>query len=433
MKSIKQKLYFWLLLLIIYLPFQIALNLNNKYDLASIRVLIPLFCLIIFIRLYSQKRIILKKFINHQSLFLCLFLCWSLFSLINSINLVWGIKKIIYFISIFPLYLILLSLIENWGQIIKLIKYLLFGFSFLGIIGLLQFLAQFIFGLEKIYQFWAINILPIFSGFNLGNMILNYPSWLVNLNGQTLMRAFSLLSDPHMFSFCLGLIIPFSAIGLLIYKNKLLIAIYYSIFMLGIMLSFTRGAYLGLIIALILISWLIYRDLNKKVVPCFILISLCLFILPISPVADRFYSSFDLTEGSNMGRLEMWQQAEKIGMNHFWQGIGLGNYSLALNQKDYRNPATAHNFYLDLFSEIGLIGLLLWLGLIFTTFWQLFKSLKKTILFKQKAILISLIGSLAYFSAHSLFETGIYQPIVLSLLMILMGLSQFIYHHENNN
>jgi len=56
---------------------------------------------------------------------------------------------------------------------------------------LLQFLSQFIFGLEKTYSFWAINILPIFSGFNLGAMILAYPSWLVNVSGETIMRAFS--------------------------------------------------------------------------------------------------------------------------------------------------------------------------------------------------------------------------------------------------
>ena len=162
-----------------------------------------------------------------------------------------------------------------------------------------------------------------------------------------------------------------------------------------------------------------------------LLLSLLVFIVPLTPIADRFYSTFNLSEGSNMGRLEMWQMASKAGMSSFWYGIGLGNYSLMVDSKfDYRNPATAHNLYLDIFSEIGFLGLIVWMILILGTIWQVFKKIRFLNDKKQKCILICLIGSLSYFFIHSFFETAIYQPSVLALLMIILGLSTIILTKE---
>ncbi len=427
----REKLYRWLLLLILYLPFQIALNPKNEYDLASVRVLIILFFIITFILIWQSKSANLADFLTRPSWLLFFFLLWGLISLSGAPNPFWGLRKIIYFASIFPLYLIVIALVKNQKQIVKLIKFLLAGLSGLTLIGLLQFSSQFIFGLERVYQFWAINILPVFSGFKLGGMILNYPSWLVNLNGQTLMRAFSLFSDPHMFSFCLGLAIPLSVAGFLTCRNKPFFAVFYLLFNAGLILSFARGAYLALIITLIVMAWLIWRWLGNKIIPLLLLATTLVFWLPISPAADRFYSSFNPTEGSNAGRLAMWQQAGEIGVNHFWLGIGLGNYSLSLDEFDYRNPATAHNFYLDLFSETGLLGLLLWLLLILSVLWRLFKKVNSTASYEQKIIGIGLIGSLIYFASHSLFETAVYQPTILSVLMIILGLSTLLSQKTN--
>jgi len=41
----------------------------------------------------------------------------------------------------------------------------------------------------------------------------------------------------------------------------------------------------------------------------------------------------------------------------------------------------------------------------------------------EKYLCLGLIGSLVYFSIHSFFETAIYNPIILALLMVVFGLS----------
>ena len=84
----------------------------------------------------------------------------------------------------------------------------------------------------------------------------------------------------------------------------------------------------------------------------------------------------------------------------------------------------AHNLYLDIFSEIGVFALLIWGVLILGTIWGLFRTLRSAanIDIKYREIAVGLIGSLVYFSAHSFFETAIYSPVVLSVLMVILGL-----------
>jgi len=413
----------WLVLLVIYLPFQIALNPIPGFDLASIRVFIILLFLVLVIK--KDFKFLFSK--NLQKVGLLFFLILSSVSLIGTENVFWGFRKILFFLSIFPLYFLIVALVDNWTKIKKIVLALVVSSGLIALIGLIQFFAQFVFGLDRVYDFWAVNITPVFSGFSLGAMILAYPSWLVNVGGVTIMRAFSFFSDPHMFSFYLGLTLPLVIVLLLNNSNKKLLIVIYPLLFITLLLTFTRGAYLAIIITFLVLAGLIWKYLGDKKIPILLCLSLLLIVIPGTPFSDRFYASFDLDEGSNMGRLEMWQQASQIGLDNFWQGVGLGNYSLIVDSDlDYRNPVTAHNLYLDFFSEMGIFTLTIWLILILGTIGQLFEKLINLDNMKEKYILVGLIGSLVYFSVHSCFETAIYNPSVLALLMIILGLSTVV-------
>lgn len=427
-------MYVWFLLLISYIPFQIALNLIPGFDLASLRIFILLLFAFYLIKSIINKKTSKLYFKNLPSICLLTFLSLTAVSLISAENTLWGVRKIVFFVSIFPLYFLTVSLINNWKKIEKVLSVLIYSAILFSFIGLFQFSGQFIFGLEKFYSFWAINIIPVFSGFNLGAMILAYPSLLVNLSGQTIMRAFSFFSDPHVCSFYLGLIIPLGIAYALLIKNKKILFLDFGLIFFVLLLTFTRGAYFAIIVSLIILALLIYKYLGNKKTALLILLILLIFVIPITPIADRFYSSFDLDEGSNVGRLEMWSQSGKIALSNFWQGVGLGNYALTVNAGlDYRNPVTAHNLYLDIFSEMGIFALIIWLFLILGTAGQLFFKLIKTADKKEKCVLIGLIGSLIYFLIHSFFETPIYSPSVLSILLIILGLSTVVTKNASKN
>lgn len=433
-------MYTWLLILIAYLPFQIALNPNPNFDLASLRVFIVLFFIIWFIKSLVNKNLIknLKFLINLQSVSLLLFLILVSFSLIGAENAFWGLRKIVFFLCIFPLYLLTVILVSKFNKftqrIKRIISILVKGSGIIALIGLGQFLAQFIFSFEKVYSFWAWQIIPVFSGFNFGALLLSYSSWLVNVNNQTILRAFSLFSDPHMLSFYLGLILPLALVLILWQKNKkrqiIFLLIWLLLFLVSL-LSFTRGAYFALIVTFLILAGLLWRYLKLRKAAFLVSLSLLIFIVPITPFADRFYSSFDMADGSNMGRLEMWQQAGQAGLENPWQGVGLGNYSLLVDADlGYRNPVSAHNLYLDLFSESGIFALMVWLILLSGSIWQLFFRIKYAQKKKLALVEIGLLGSLVYFSAHSFFETAIFHPTTLAVLMVILGLIAVINSKE---
>lgn len=417
----------WLLLLIAYLPFQIALNPGAGFDLASLRVFIILLFLVWLAR-SIKTRPWLRSGFTLQAMGLFGFLILAGFSLIGAENVSWGLRKIVFFLSILPLYFLVTALIDNWSRVKKVVLVLIKAGSLMALVGLLQFLGQFIFGLERVYLFWAVHITPVFSGFNLAALILAYPSWLVNVKGETIMRAFSLFSDPHMFSFYLGLILPWLIILLpkaSPFKRIKLASVLavYGLLVAALLLTFSRGAYLALIVVFLVLAGLLWQYLAAKKTALLLCLSLLIFIIPGTPIADRFYSSFDFEEGSNMGRLEMWQEAGQAGLGHLWQGVGLGNYSLMVDPVlGYRSPITAHNLYLDIFSEMGVFALVVWLILILGTIGQLFWKMRN-VKQEQRYLCLGLIGSLVYFSVHSFFETAIYSPIILALLMIILGLS----------
>jgi len=416
----------WLLFLIAYLPFQVALNPWPGIDLASLRLFI-----VLLLGFWLVETLISRTwpnwvyFKNLQSLTLLFFLGLAFFSLIGAENTIWGLRKIGFFLSVFPLYFLVLILVDSWSRMRKIILILITSGLAMALIGLSQFLAQFVFGLEKVYQFWAVNIVPLFSGFNLGTMILAYPSWLVNLDGQTVLRAFSFFSDPHVFSFYLGLLLPLGFTLYLKEKKPFLLFSSAALFT-ALLFTFTRGAYLAVVVSFLTLAFLVWKYLQKRKAALGLALVLLIFLIPGTPIADRFYSSFDLDDGSNKGRLEMWQQAGQGGLKNLWQGVGLGNYSLLVEPDlDYRNPATAHNLYLDVFSEMGIFALVIWLALVLGTLVQL---VWRPAQFGQaeEYLRLGLIGSLVYLTVHSFFETTIYSPVVLALLMIILALSTII-------
>jgi O-antigen ligase len=72
---------------------------------------------------------------------------------------------------------------------------------------------------------------------------------------------------------------------------------------------------------------------------------------------------------SDEGRLDMWQSAVEMTIDHPITGVGTGLYGRAY--RDYRNPlvgrdklAAAHNLYLNISSELGLLGIIVggWLA-----------------------------------------------------------------------
>ncbi len=418
----------FLLVIILYLPFQLALNPVAGVDLASIRVLILLLFFVWLAQGLKKKNIQIKN--NWQTGLIVSFLLLNVLSIIVAKNTDWSIRKLLFLFSIFPLYFVASQLISNREKMFKVVKAAVFSGSVVAAIGIIQFASQFVVGLEKTYVFWAKFIITPFLGSSFGAAVLKNPSWLVNIAGQTYLRATSLFPDPHMFSFYLGLLSPL-AFGLVMQNKgkKGLSILSFSLIIVADLLTFSRGGYVGLFGGLVFIglfAWIGMSQRYKIITAIVFLSGLAILFVP-SPVSQRFLSSFDLKEGSNQGRMQMWQKASSVILDKPVLGTGIGNYPLeVVATATYRDPIYAHNTYLDIAVETGILNALIWISLLVSAMFGFWHKAKK-----ERLFLFALI-SLIIFATHSMVETAIYSPVVLSLFLVILSLNNINLQDEKN-
>jgi len=412
-------LYNLFLIFCLYLPFQLALNASEGFDLASGRVFALILGILWLFKSLIQKKLFIPNKI--QSLLLLSFLFLSAFSLFFAQNTDWAYRKLLFLLSFVPLYFIFADIAQNKEKAKRIIEFLVYGAGLISIVGVFQFSLQFFIGIDKTLLFWQKIIAP-FLGNSFSQSVFQYPSWLVGVADITYMRAIALFPDPHMFSFYLGMLLPFSIALYAISKRNRFLLISASVLVADI-LTFSRGGYLGLLAGLIFALFIFREKLMKSfsvkkfiAINIFILIIAVVMIFP-NPASNRLFSSFDAGEGSNIERFKNWNQSlEIIKKNPL--GVGIGNYSLEIKPgADYREPIYSHNTYLDIAAETGVITALIFVWLITVSILS-FTKLEN----KNKFYLAGTI-SLAIFSVHSIFETPLYSIHILPLLLIIIALS----------
>jgi O-antigen ligase len=266
-------------------------------------------------------------------------------------------------------------------------------------------------------------------------MVDQFPSREVAAAGRDLMRAFGVFPDPHMLSFFLGMILPFPlAYFLLVKKRQLSLFMVAAFLFLVLLLTFSRGGYLGVLAALaamLILGWRFFDSGRKLKIAAAGFLILFVLLVFAQPVLDRFFSSFFLSEGSSIGRLAIWQRSWQVFLEHPFLGVGLGNFSKEFDPlATYRNPITSHNLYLDILTETGLFGLLVWILLLAGSFYQVWKFVKKN---KELPFLaLGLFGSLAYFSIHSVFESAVFNPIIISFFLMILALVNNLKNYEHS-
>jgi O-antigen ligase len=409
-------LYKFFLAFCVFLPLQFAMNVVPGIDLASVRIIVPiLFLVCAYIAIKNKQRLFTREKTSHL---LLAFLLLAALSFFHSTNLLWSARKFLFLLSLFPIYVVATFVLNNAEKKRTAIRFLIAGATLGAIIGIVQFLAQFIFGINPVYDFMAAKVAPIFLGKTFAAAVAAYPSWLVNSNGTVYMRAISLFPDPHMLSYYLGMLLPFS-IALWATSKKYASWFFVCTLLLATadIITFTRGGYVALIAAAIVVLPLVSKQAAKKIVLGAAIFLLFLFVMPDNPVAGRFESSFDVNEGSNQGRIYNWKESLPIITAHPL-GVGIGMYPLYVDPSaTYRTPIYAHDLYLDIAAELGIITsviFIIFLAIVFARFWQAAKL---------DPFWSAGVASITVFTVHSLVETPLYSVHVLTLLLIIASLS----------
>lgn len=410
-----------LLLFCVFLPFQFALNPVAGVDLAIARIIIPL--LFISWIIIEFKKGNLKNYWELNTKIILFFLLLSFFSITYSKNIEWSFRKTTFLFSIIPIYWVSLFIFKKNNE--RIIRALIYGSFGLALIGLIQFVSQFIFSINTVYDFLAKKVMPFFLGQSFSNMVTSYPSWLVNSQGATYMRAVGLFPDPHMLSYYLGMLIPWAIAFAIKYKDgRALFIVITLVLIVTDIFTFTRGSYIALV-GSSLISFPLVNSGGKKLLLLTAALFIALtFLVPNNPVSSRFTSSFDAQEGSNKARLSNWQQATQI-IKENPLGVGIGMYPLAVDPNaTYRQPIYAHNLYLDIAAEMGILAAITFIFILLTAFLIFWKAARKDYFY------VAGVASISIFSIQSLVETPLYSVHVLPLLFVILALAAALKKYE---
>ncbi|MFA6307155.1 MAG: O-antigen ligase family protein [Patescibacteria group bacterium] len=267
----------------------------------------------------------------------------------------------------------------NYNRL-KLIYAMLAGIFLQAVLGIWQFLIQSSFAGKWLGM-------ALHNAADLGTSVIE----ALGADGvsERWLRAYGGLDHPNIFGGVMATGALFS-IGQIIKtekeKNlKIISWIFLGIFSAGLFFSFSRSAWLGLAVGLLImiISVIASRNLKlqRGLAEVILVMGILLFILfgqYQNLITSRLSGEGRLEEKSTSERLVSYQESWQLIKNNWLAGAGLGNYTLALSQGINPGKAgyyyqPAHNVFMLVWAEAGIFGLIFFSGLIIWALARLFR------------------------------------------------------------
>jgi len=145
----------------------------------------------------------------------------------------------------------------------------------------------------------------------------------------------------------------------------------------------------------------------------------------------RGFNIWDLSAGENPIRLRAlnWQVGYDMGKDYWLKGVGLGNYGTLFPL--YKLPGSqdtqfAHNSLVQLFSEVGLTGVLVLLLALIPLLWRMVRGVRRLYYqesnWERRVLSLGLLTSIFVFILHNLIEINLYFPSLGLLGVFLLAL-----------
>ena len=296
--------------------------------------------------------------------------------------------------------------------------------------------------IQGLFATWQFFVQYTFANkwLGLAEHFSNVPgSIILQTTGERWLRAYGSLPHPNILAgfLVIGLLFLFY-LALVAEKRASRIFVLTSLLMIapGLFFSFSRSAWLALIIVLGFLGFWLWRE-NKiwrkaflKIVFLLIIIFVVLGINLWQPVLTRIQGEQDLEVASIYLRVAFVKQAWDLIKDSPILGQGIGNYTLAVYQKInaawpgfYYQPV--HNIYLLVLAELGIFGALIFGLILILLIWNLAKAEganRDSRLRLEKAIVFLALISILIISLFDHYFWSLYFGIIIFWLILALNL-----------
>lgn len=284
-------------------------------------------------------------------------------SIIRSNNLPYTIKDSVRLGSNLGLCYLVLNLVDTRNKVLQILRVLTFSAFLVACYGFYQFVIQ-----DYGALFWIVN--PRLDTSLAPNRVAFW-EW----RGRIISVLTSELELAHYFNLCL----PVAVVLWLTEGRKRLGSKWLwmaASILMGLVLTFTFGAWLALLAALASFALLLEKKrIWKPILIGALIISLVVFLLVAGPLRPFVQ---DKLLGTNLGsagfdivaRFDSWLFAAQVWWSHPLLGVGVGNFEKLEYEHEYlpsdwvQTGSTPQNAYVYLLAMSGIIGLLSMLAIL---------------------------------------------------------------------
>ena len=289
-------------------------------------------------------------------------------------------------------------------------------------------------GIIATLEFATYNLTKYVDGFNFtisNPLYYQLNDWVFNLfpfeiiNSQYPSRSAATFDNPLILATFLIITTPFCAFSSVYFKHskhRKLSRVCFAFSLLGILCTESRGAYIAiaLSIATLLIS---SRKIFKKLLPFMFVLAIG---IPLT-IALRYKSNSSGNEflASNNNRLAIWRVCADLFTEHPIIGMGAGteNIHQEILQRIGINRSHAHNLFLEIATEGGIIGVVLVIAIIVVFAKNLFKLFHlKNNAYRPYAVLYT--SSIIGFITMSLYEHTLQSPKEMMVFFLFLGFAE---------
>ena len=282
-----------LILFIVSIPLFVALQITDNFDtMANWRILLVILFLVWFIKRGYLKKILKEglccssiiRVKSNLSKFVFIFLGIGILSLVVATNQIVGVKKLLFLINIFLLFPIIRDAAKDKMMRLKIIKAGAFAGIISLIVGYIQIISTMITPLYNFWQWWARNVISVFYGNNLSELVKTSNTWFsYYADSPPTLRMFSIFPDSH--SFALFAIIGLIFIVYLLKEKKYFWAATILSFF-ALIFSGSRAVWLSAVVPFLVVVFLLIFKKQKIFKPFLAMLIIFALAFPVSSLVS---------------------------------------------------------------------------------------------------------------------------------------------------